>query len=144
MRVKGIKWWLIFDPDHKQHAKSVFFHSCCQTHLSLKDIQQYCTLEPESSSTGFHSKEGKQTQERAIKVFEVVLSDRRTHPPTVSHHGRHLVLAEQFLCHVLHMLQGLLSGQRAAVFNPSTGFSQGGQELEGTTPLLICGIKGNI
>lgn len=68
-RDKGIKWWLIFDPNHKWQAKSVFCHSCCQTHLSLKDTQrhreQYCTLKPVSSPADFHSVGGKNTHRRA-------------------------------------------------------------------------------
>lgn len=39
------------------------------------------------------------------------------------------------------MLQGVGSEQRAAVFDPSTGFPRGGKEMEGTALLLICGVK---
>lgn len=62
---------------------------------------------------------------------------RRTYPPAVSHHSSDLIVDEEFLCHVLHMLQGFRLQQRAAVFNPSTGFPRGGQQLEGTTSLLF-------
>lgn len=56
-----------------------------------------------------------------------------THSPTVSHHRGHLILTEQFLCHVLHVLQDLESGQWAA----SSGFPRGGQEVEWAPPFLI-------
>lgn len=56
-----------------------------------------------------------------------------THSPTVSHHSSHLILTEQFLCHVLHVLQDLESGQWAA----SSGFPRGGQEVEWASPFLI-------
>ena len=78
-------------------------------------------------------------------VFTEVVRDgdfrSGAHPPTVSHHSSHFVLAEQLLRHVLHVLQGVWSGLRAAVFDPGTGFPRGGQELEGATPLLIWGNK---
>lgn len=78
-RDKGIKWCLIFDPNHKWQAKSVFCHSHCQTRLSLKDKQwhreQYCILKPISSPADFHSVCGKYKQESAPEVL--VISDQQ-------------------------------------------------------------------
>lgn len=55
-----------------------------------------------------------------------------TDPPTVSHHRCCLVVCEQFHGRVLHMLQGLGSGQPSAFFNPSRRILQSGQELDRT------------
>lgn len=60
-----------------------------------------------------------------------------SHPLTVSHHGSHLITDKEFLCHVLHMLQGVRSGQRAALFDPGAGFPRGGEKMERATLLFI-------
>lgn len=60
-----------------------------------------------------------------------------THPLTVSHHSSHFISDKEFLCHVLHVLQGVGPGQSAALFDPRAGFPRGGEEMERATLLFI-------
>lgn len=62
----------------------------------------------------------------------------------MSHHRCCLVVQEQLLGHVLHVLQGLGLGQPPAVFNPSRGIPQRGEELDWVAGLLVYEIKAKI
>lgn len=121
------------DPNHDWHAWSIFYPRYWQTHPSrrwhrgnLNPISRNisCRREKAGSSHG--------------DVGEGVIWDEEaTHPLTVPHHSSHLISDQEFLRHVLHMLQGVGSCQRATLFDPGAGFPRGGEELERATLLFI-------
>lgn len=76
-----------------------------------------------------------------LKKIKRMSSTDGTDPSTVSHHCCCLVVCEQFHGRVLHMLQGLGSGQPSAFFNPSRRILQSGQELDRKAWLLVWEIK---
>lgn len=114
------------DPNHERRARSIFLSGpltdTSVTHLSRR--------KPKPVSRKISYKQGQDGGVRDV-------GGGVTHPLAVSHHGRHLITDQEFLCHVLHMLQGVRPGQRAALFDPGAGFPRGGEEMERATLLFI-------
>lgn len=125
------------DPNHERQARSIFDLGLWHTHPSL--TWHGGNLNPISSEISYK----REQKSSDCDVGDGVTWDEDvTHPLTVSDHSSHLISDQEFLRHVLHMLQGVRSGQRAALFDPGAGFPRGGEEMERSTLLFIWGVKG--